>query len=219
MSFIKELRKIGQKGGSLLRKAAPVVGLIPGVGTIAGAGLGALGSIAEGHRGLGGTLTSAGIGGLSGFGGSKLREMLANRTASKVAGGLAGRVPGDGLGAVNTGKLGALSGAIGSLGGLAGFAADHAGGIASLAKYALPAVGAYQASKSAGKADDYRKKAIALTEQQWADQAPLRTMGMAGLTDPRLADVSSIYNAPRPQFRPFVDPNAPKLQIPGGYQV
>lgn len=227
MSFIKEIRHIGQVGGSLLRKAAPIVGLIPGVGTIAGAGLGALGSIAEGHRGLSGTLGSAAMGGLSGYGGSKLRALLAAKGASGTGqsmpnGGYGSTAPsslpdggwsdpstGFGVGTPGSTSASGIDGWISKLGPLAGLIPKNRDGSYNLggllkgaAGIALPAAGAIQASKKAAEADKYRQKQIGLAESQWAAGAPLRTMGMAGLTDPRMADISSLLNRPRPNYTP-----------------
>lgn len=81
MSIFSGIGKAIKKGvgfvGDVAKKAAPFAGLIPGVGTLAGAGLGALGSAGSdfGHSrkfDLGGALKSGALGGLSGFAGSKL---------------------------------------------------------------------------------------------------------------------------------------------------
>lgn len=89
------------------------------------------------------------------------------------------------------------------LGGVSGLLGGKAGGIGlgDIAKYALPALGAFQASKAAGKADEYRKKGLAGVEAEYAAAKPLRDMGLAGMIDPRMTDVSSLFNQPRPQYR------------------
>lgn len=219
MGLIKSIRKIGQKAGGLLRKAAPFLGFIPGVGAVAGGALGALGSIAEGHRGWSGTLGSAAMGGLSGLGGSKLRALLKKGSASAVGGAVAKNAPkviGIGPGGVpmidQTGQMGSsILDKLGPLGGFAkGLLPKDADGsvnwgsvLGNAAKYGLPALGAVQASRTQGKADAYRDKAIKLAEAEYAAKAPLRTMGMAGLTDPRLASVNELFNQPRPTFRRY----------------
>lgn len=65
----------------------------------------------------------------------------------------------------------------------------------------LGGAGAYQAAKTQGKADEYRAKAIKSAEDAYAEGAPLRTMGLAGLTDPRMKDVSSIFQKPTVNYR------------------
>lgn len=137
-----------------------------------------------------------------------------NRLAGPMAAAVA-RGPGfDWGGALKTG-IGAVAGSGGSmakpdwksraLGGIGDFlkGGNPNGGIdlGKLAKYALPALGAYQASKAAAKADEYRKKGLAGAEAEYASRKPLREMGMAGLMDPRMTDVSSLFNKPRPQYR------------------
>ena len=214
MGLVKSIRKIGQKVGSVLRKAAPIVGLIPGVGLPAGAALGALGSIAEGGRGLGGTLSSAAMGGLSGLGGSALRSLLAAKKASAVAGsmGKLGGIIGNSTpggtaaaGGLTTGGSGGILGRLGSIlggeGGVTGVLGNLGGLVKDNQGLILGGLGAYQSSKNAGKAEEYRKKAIQAATAQYEAAAPLRAMGLAGLTDPRMVPVSQIFNQPRPTFR------------------
>ena len=59
--------------GGLAEKAAPFVGMIPGVGTLAGGAIGSLGALAHGD-GLGGALKYGAEGALSGVGGGAMRE-------------------------------------------------------------------------------------------------------------------------------------------------
>lgn len=226
---IKGLENAGRSLGKIGRQAAPIVGLIPGVGTVAGAAIGGLGSVLEGRK-LSDSLKSGAIGGLSGLAGSKLRALLAAGKASGVGGALPNpdlsAVPGavDSIGRKTAGELAKAglggfvdtagsAGGGGLLGTIAQAAAkgliprnkdgsiDWGGLLGNAAKVGLPALGAYQSSKDKGKADEYRAKAIAAAEGAYNEAAPLRQMGLAGLTDPRMADVSSIFAAPRPQFR------------------
>lgn len=62
-----------KKLGGLAKKAAPFVGMIPGVGTLAAAGLGGLGGLASG--GLKGALQGAAGGALGGLGGGLLGKL------------------------------------------------------------------------------------------------------------------------------------------------
>ena len=59
--------------GGLAEKAAPFVGMIPGVGTLAGSAIGGLGALAHGD-GLSGALKYGAEGGLSGFGGGLMHS-------------------------------------------------------------------------------------------------------------------------------------------------
>lgn len=90
-------------------------------------------------------------------------------------------------------KLGSVLG-----GSKPGGGTNWGGILGNVAKYGLPALGAYQASKTAGKADQYRQKAISLAEKNWADSAPLRTQGLSTLTDPRLTAITNVA----PLFQP-----------------
>src|SRR5690348_1896864 len=68
---LKGLENAGRSIGKVARQAAPVVGLIPGVGAPLGAAIGGLGSVAEGRK-FSDSLKSAATGGLSGFANTKL---------------------------------------------------------------------------------------------------------------------------------------------------
>jgi hypothetical protein len=120
MSFISKVRKIGSKIGGVVKKAAPLAGLIPGVGPLAGFGIGALGSIMEGHNGVGGTL-KAGAGGAAG---GLANKVLLNGQGYKGlgalvkggAGGAAGKV-GNAVKTAAGGAGSALAGVLGKSGG------------------------------------------------------------------------------------------------------
>jgi hypothetical protein len=141
-SAVKSVRKVGSKVGGVVKKVAPLAGLIPGVGTIAGAGIGALGSIMEGHNGVGGTLKAAAGGGLGG---------LANQTLLKGAGykGLGALLKGGAAGNVASTVGGGLKSALGSaLGnGGAGF------GLKDLLGLGIAGAGAYSGIKQSQAAE------------------------------------------------------------------
>lgn len=98
--------------GDVAKAGAPLVGFIPGVGTLAGAGLGALGSVASdvGHSrsvNLGGALRSGALGAAGGLVGGALRgakaaggigsvvsRILSSGNASSLIPALASAVPG-----------------------------------------------------------------------------------------------------------------------------
>lgn len=105
MGLIKKIRKVGSKIGGVLKKGAPLLGLIPGVGTLAGAGLGALGSVMEGNNGWGGTLKAGALGGLSGLGNTTL---LGGKGALGIPGALSKATAGMKVGRPAAGKGGAI---------------------------------------------------------------------------------------------------------------
>lgn len=111
MGLFKKLKKGIKKLGKLASKAAPILGMVPGVGTLAAAGLGGLGALAAG-KGLKGALKS----GLMG-----------------AAGGLAGQALGGmgGLKGLMSGGLKGLAGKFGGMGGLMDLAGNALGGLSA----------------------------------------------------------------------------------------
>lgn len=212
MGLLKKLENAGRSVGKAVRQASPFVSFIPGVGPIAAGALGSLGSLAEG-RNLRSTLKAGAIGAASGFGIDKLQAT--GKLGSVLSGGMGRggipKFPGSGMPQPDLSALDSLMGNkpsggrfAGILGGLGKFLPKNANGgidIGMLGKLGLGGLGAYQASKSAGKADEYRKKGLASVEAEYAAAAPLRQMGMAGMMSGRPADVSSIFNQPRPNYR------------------
>jgi hypothetical protein len=97
-SIFKKIGKAIKKGvhdvGGFAEKAAPYVGMIPGVGTIAGGAIGGLGALAHGD-GLSGALKYGAMGAASGFGGSKLLGLAKGAAGSLTAPGAAGTAGGD----------------------------------------------------------------------------------------------------------------------------
>lgn len=61
MGLLGGIKKVAKKVGNVAYKASPLLGLIPGVGTLAAAGIGAGGALLSG-RGLGGAAKGAGMG-------------------------------------------------------------------------------------------------------------------------------------------------------------
>lgn len=82
--------------GGLAEKAAPFVGMIPGIGTLAGGAIGGLGALAHGD-GLGGALKYGAEGAAGGLGGG----LLKGATAGAEGGGLMSTLAGLGKGALN----------------------------------------------------------------------------------------------------------------------
>lgn len=105
------LKKIGKAIGGVMKKAAPVVGLIPGVGTLAGAAIGAGGSVLSGNN-LKSHLKHGAIGGISGAAGGLLKGSGgASSILSKIPGG--GSL-GKGIGGLMSGSLGGGIKAVGT---------------------------------------------------------------------------------------------------------
>lgn len=212
MGLIKSIRKVGSKAGGVLKRAAPLLGLIPGVGTVAGAGLGALGSVMEGGNGWGGTLKAGLFGGLSGLGNSMLlggkgvggiAGALQKATAA-MKGGTAGKIMGGGgdrLANAAKGLLGSSGGGLGTLGKILGLGA---------AGY-----GAYTGNKSA---NDLRKKQSGLMDRQLGLADEVAGQGRALTTDanalraaalPRITARLAAGPRAAPNFSRFTDQQNP----------
>ena len=80
------LKKIVKGVGKVAKKAAPIVVLIPGVGTIPAALLGGVGGLAAGE-GLKGALTGAAGGAAGGLAGGALRKLGAGKALGGLFGG------------------------------------------------------------------------------------------------------------------------------------
>lgn len=199
-----------KKVGGVAKKIAPVVGLIPGVGTVAGAAIGGLGSLASGDS-LGEALKSAAIGGLSGYGGSTLlggKGILGIGSGLKKVGGALGigggpklsgspgdligmASPGGGVPGISPAGLGGGGGGIlGSLGGILGGGLKKIGGVDGLLGAGALGYGAYQ-QKQAG---DMREKALKLLSDDYASRAPLRKAGLSGMLNETPPDLSATFS-------------------------
>lgn len=207
MSFLGSighgLKKIGHAVGGVAEKAAPFVGLIPGVGTLAGGAIGGLGALAHGD-GLGGALKYGALGATSGLANSKLLgggglKAIGSKLGigGHSGGGYDINNPADNIfaGSASGGGGGGLLsslGGIGSglLGGLKKVGIDNILGGGALG------YGAYQ-QKQAG---DMRDKALKLITDDYATRAPLRTQGLQGMLNETPPDLSSIYSDPQNPF-------------------
>ena len=222
MGLLKKLENMGRSLGKVVRQASPLVSFIPGIGPIASAGIGYAGSLAEG-RNLKHHLKSGAMAGLSGLGidklqatgklGSTLSGEFGKRSAREAAlKGALGNMARNPAGIIDpmtgTSIAGEAGGGIGGFAGkaLSGVSGLLKGGIGKLStadilKLGLGGVGAYQASKAAGKANDLRERGLKYATDAYDEAAPLRKMGMEGMLDPRMADVSSLFNQPRRPYR------------------
>jgi hypothetical protein len=217
MGLLGGLKKVGKVVGGVAKRAAPIAAMIPGVGTVAGAAIGGLGSRASGDNlktaigyGIKGALPGA-LGKLGGLGGvlgglkriggggapsldvGDLSKVIGN---SGMPGGAAPGLGSSGKGGV-LGSLGSIIGGAGGLGGILGGGLKKIGGVDGLLGGAATGYGAYQ-MKQAG---DMRNKALKMVEQDYASRAPLRSQGLAGMLNEQRPDLSSTFASNNPFSR------------------
>lgn len=172
--------------GHLAEKAAPIVGLIPGVGTLAGGVIGGLGGLAAGD-GLGGALKYGLEGAASGFGGGLLKGAGggAQSIASLAGGGAGGAIPDAALsvagpaiigGPAEAAAGGGLSGALSGLAGKAGGFLTGNGG-----KNALGVAQGIDSILQQRTSNQYAKDALNSVEGSYNQRAPLRAQGIQQL--------------------------------------
>lgn len=195
--------------GHLAEKAAPYAGLIPGVGTLAGAAIGGLGGLAAGD-GLGGALKYGALGAAGGYGGAALRGLGTGAKIAAVGGSLLrGGVPsaggaaapaGDPSNPMDPGNGNYLYGSDTAPGGQAG--APAAGGIGGYLSSALgginPLTGALagaevvNAGQLGAKANQYANQAYGSAAGSYAERAGLRKQGIAGMLNPQTPDLTGL---------------------------
>jgi hypothetical protein len=212
--FSKALHGIGH----LAEKAAPYVGLIPGVGTLAGGVIGGLGGLAAGD-GLGGALKYGLEGAAGGYGGAALRglskggQALAVGTAA-LKGGVpsapSGGPPVDANGVPQVMRNG-LPSSVGDLIGTtaSGDISEGGGGSvpstfpstpgptgspSSTNPWLLGLAGLEGANSAylGKKANDYSQGALKSVQGAYNDRAPLRAAALKGLTNPTAPDTSQL---------------------------
>ncbi len=193
----KNIKKASRAIGNVAQKAAPYAGLIPGVGTLAGAALGAGGSALSGDSRN--TILSSGIkGGVGGYLGGQVGGLPGIIGGMTGAGGGLANI---GLGGLNnianvglSGGLGAVGGGSllqGGYGGPAGQGGLLGGGgfgsnalLGSLLNAGAGLYGANQADNAADAQQDAARDALGLQRdiynQQRADQEPFRQAGLTG---------------------------------------
>lgn len=182
-----------KKVGHVAEKAAPFVGLIPGVGTLAGGAIGGLGALAAGD-GLKGALKYGAEGALSGYGGSKL---LGGKGILGIGGGLKKIGGAIGLGGAPAEAGASSGGGLSGIAGLIGSGVSKLGGIDGLLGAGGLGYGAYQ-QKQAG---DMRDKALKLITDDYATRAPLRQAGLSGMLNETPPDLSQTFASQNPFAR------------------
>lgn len=197
--------------GNLLKNVAPLAALIPGVGPLASAGIGALGAGIHKGTNLGDIVKQGAVSGAEGYGAGNVLGAAKGAsgvlgTAKAVAGalpgvaktvqtanGVGGLVAGPGAPPATTAANGGVLGDIGSW----------------LGANALPVAQGINAADLMRQSKDYADRALKTNEQSWNERAGLRTSGVAGLNNPVPIDLSALQKQ-RLVGNPFALPNTPQ---------
>lgn len=190
----------GIKGlGHLAEKAAPYVGLIPGVGTVAGGLIGAAGGLAAGD-GLSGAVKYGLTGAAGGYGGAALRSLGTGAKIAAVGGSLlhGGGVPSapasstDNFGLPTDDELyGTDTSPDSGGGGLGGYLKSALGGINPI-NAGLGTLGVVNAGQLGAKANKYANQAYGDAAGSYAERAGLRRAGINGMLHPEIPDTSGL---------------------------
>lgn len=189
--------------GGVVKKAAPLAALIPGVGPLAAGAIGALGSAAHGDS-VGQVVGS----GITGYGGAKLIGAAKGALAARGAAGAAGAAAGGGGAAVA--PVAGAAGGGGGIGGLVGGALDYAKKNPQVIAGALGAINAAgQQAKGANAVD--RASGIALSDYNQTNPLRQRAVQMLSQPLPQARDLSYLNDPANPFARrpPPVAPVAP----------
>ena len=177
--FFGTIRK-GVKGlGKIAHKAAPALAFIPGVGTVAAAGIGALGGLAAG-KGFKGALT----GGLKGAAGG-----LAKTGLNKILGSGPGQdIIGDKIKSVISGGAGKIKDVAGQGLGLLGGEGGMGRGALNLGALALGGLSVADSKKQRESAESFNQQKLDIltanlgkAEAEFDTRAPLRAGGQEAL--------------------------------------
>ena len=182
MGFLKGL-------GKILGGAAKVASLVPGVGTLAGAGLGAAGGLVSGG-GLKGMVTGGAMG---------------------AAGPLAGKLLGGAAGA------GAAAGAATGAAGKTSFLKGLGGQLLKNAPTIIGARGAAQGAKSMSRGNALQDQATQLKMREYADLGPVRQRAIAQalMGAAKAPNLASVYRDPTNAFsRNQAEPLPPPPGMP-----
>lgn len=204
MGLWGSIKKIGKQVGGVVSKAAPFAGLIPGVGPLAAGALGAGGALISGKNlkdiakaglvsGGGAFLGGKALGALKGVGGG-VPDVLRNGVPSKVTDLLSGG------GAVSSSGGGGILDKAKSVGsGILGAIKNHP-------ELALAGVSALQSARSTAGSDKLYDQGLGDIRGAYAAKAPLRAMALNQLQNPKLKDLSSVF---QPRGNPFGAPVVP----------
>lgn len=178
--------------GKVAKKVAPVLGLIPGVGTLGAAAIGGLGGLASGG-GLKGALQGAVRGGAGGLAGK-----LAGGIVPGGVGGLINRIVPGGVGGLVTGAVNKLGGA----GAAAPAGGGTSGGVGGLIDLAGQGLAMYQGAQDTEQAARLRNEAANTARGAYASMAPVRQAAVGALLapEPTRQDLSARYANPMNPF-------------------
>lgn len=212
---------VGDTLGKIAKFAAPLAGmLIPGVGLLGAAAIGAAGN-AGGQYLERGKINPLQVG-LAGAAGAAGNALLGNGLGAGGTGMLGGSAPGG---------IGAAGGAAGAVNPITGYAttpvvegaagAGAAGAVGAagsggkllglgtpswsdVGQIGLGAYGTYENARRQAEADRLRGKALDLTMDDWKTRDPVRQAALQKIMAPMSArpDLSAIYASPNPYARP-----------------
>lgn len=199
MGLWGSIKKIGKQVGGVVSKAAPYAGLIPGIGSLAAGALGAGGALISGKNlkeiakaglvsGGGAYLGGKALGAL----GSKVPQVLRNGVPSQVTDLISGG--GNVASAAPQGIMDRLKSGAGSL------ASGAFGALKSHPELALAGVAGIQHARDSAATDKLYDQGLGDIRGAYAAKAPLRALALQRLTDPRLKDLSGVF---QPRGNPF----------------
>jgi hypothetical protein len=188
----------GIKGvGHLAEKAAPYVGMIPGVGTLAGGVIGAAGGLAAGD-GLSGALRYGAEGAAGGLAGGGIRSAITGALANRTGGGAPGAPPPGPVDPSNPNvDMNSIYGSDTAPNtppqdnGVGGYLKNALGGINPLTG-ALAGAEVVNAGQLGAKANQYANQAYGSAAGSYAERAGLRAKGIAGMMNPTAPDLSNL---------------------------
>lgn len=113
--------------------------------------------------------------------------------AGAALGGLGALASGEGIkGALASAAMNAIPGG-GAVKGAGGLLKTIGGAALKAAPGILGSISAAQGAKQQGQANKLNQQALALRQQQYADFAPIRALGIQGLQNTQRPDLTAIY--------------------------
>lgn len=207
-SIGKAAQKLKENVGKVAKTVAPLATIIPGVGPLAAAGIGALGTALDTSKGSVG-LGNIALSGAKGYVGAKALDGITGKLGSAVkVGSIADLLKGGGKdGQGNLGAIGDLAGGLltgggtdgkgtaGYLGDLLGKATASGGGVggSSLLDTLLGAGGIAAATEDSMRRRGMEDEARKAITGSFAARAPLRERGMAMALNPGKPDLGGVF--------------------------
>jgi hypothetical protein len=153
--------KVGKVVGTVASKAAPLIAMVPGVGTLGGAALGAGGALLSGEN-VGTALKRGALGAAGGLAGGTVRGLIGGAAKKLLGGGLpsAPEIGGTMASPEAGGRslLGRIGGAVGDAGGAAlRYAGQHP---ATVLQGGLAALGTIQGAQQQGGQEEPKRDDI-----------------------------------------------------------